>query len=1049
MEVTDDDGHVSDPDSEPDDSTSSQMSKAWDALENIREARVLKTIPLAIRGVYTEIMKSVLSRLCVDPTDTDLWRILLYFPLLFLQLPGRGGVAGRRNYLHRFQLYRDRNILALVDQAVRPPTTTPPATAKGRPMTQVERDRRSAIFLGKRGEFSRSIRRAMSAGTPKPSVDQSKEIHASLASKHPVSSTEFTDEDFTIDASDGDGAGVEAPQLDLTMASLASALQTSPRGAAAGLSGWTPELLLPLLGDSEAMDLFLYVVLMIVHGGLPTPLRRGFSAARLIPIIKCASPLDVRPIAIGDGVRRLVSRAICNQLRPNMSRHFLPLQMGVAEPMGLETIIHSVQLMTYTAGREVPNVVVTLDTSNAFNAVLRKAIIAALRESFPALLPYFETVYRTPAELFYHLSGVDKDSPGKWEKILSSEGTQQGDPLGPFFFCLALHTVLVTVLSDLGEQFKDLKVLLRAYIDDLTLAGPIDQVARAVALLIPRLSEIGLHLNNRKCRIFMNGLTDVRLVSTLEQGILSNFTVCHDGITVLGAPVGKDAFVMKACEDVLLEVKSKFSAITSLGNAQIGHALCRLCCIPTLTFLMRTVEPRLMLNVAKSCDQLVLAYMQGLLHREPVQGNPYVQATLPIRLGGLGLRLPSTIVCPAYLGSWCACWSSVFGDWPVLKHVNTLQQKWGLEIGIIPYLSAVDAAFMSLANIPVPADATLTAPSMETGDGSGQAVYDYTNLKKLLVAGRNSKVQQHFTRRSESWTHAQLLGGMDAMGRTRLLSCSGIGASGWLTAIPFCGSLTLSNEEFCTAALLRLGLPIPACVSAGSCVCGKPMDDLGRHALVCSKAGWLQRRHDNLRDTFVDILKSAGLSTKIEVIGLFGENSERADILVHRYVDGRPLLLDITVTTPHTSVENTGASDGQGHSARSREQQKDKKYRLSARNNGYLFEPLAFETFGLIGKQAWGVLEQTAKIAGSEVSLRQGVPFPTFVHSFLHHAAQRLSVCLQKFNAQMICRKSTVAPASSGRRPGAGSSISAHGVVFNPHLIRDYGAAGWSRLAGD
>jgi len=45
--------------------------------------------------------------------------------------------------------------------------------------------------------------------------------------------------------------------------------------------------------------------------------------------------------------------------------------------------------------------------------------------------------------------------------ILSQEGLQQSDPLGPFLFCLTIHPLLTTLQSDLTL----------GYVDDLTLAG--------------------------------------------------------------------------------------------------------------------------------------------------------------------------------------------------------------------------------------------------------------------------------------------------------------------------------------------------------------------------------------------------------------------------------------------------------------------------------------------------------------------------------------------------------------------------------------------------
>ena len=52
--------------------------------------------------------------------------------------------------------------------------------------------------------------------------------------------------------------------------------------------------------------------------------------------------------------------------------------------------------------------------------------------------------------------------------IMSQEGSQQGDPLGPAMFCSTIQPLLLSLASELKE----------GYMDDLNLGGPEAQVAR-------------------------------------------------------------------------------------------------------------------------------------------------------------------------------------------------------------------------------------------------------------------------------------------------------------------------------------------------------------------------------------------------------------------------------------------------------------------------------------------------------------------------------------------------------------------------------------------
>ena len=69
------------------------------------------------------------------------------------------------------------------------------------------------------------------------------------------------------------------------------------------------------------------------------------------------------------------------------------------------------------------------------------------------------------------------------------------------------------------------------------------------------------------------------------------------------------------------------------------------------------------------------------------------------------------------------------------------------------------------------------------------------------------------------------------------------GASFWLEAIPLEESdFILSKEVF------KDGLRLPS-----SCVCGDRFTV--EHALSCNKGGFINQRHDNIRDLFVCLLK--------------------------------------------------------------------------------------------------------------------------------------------------------------------------------------------------
>lgn len=93
-----------------------------------------------------------------------------------------------------------------------------------------------------------------------------------------------------------------------------------------------------------------------------------------------------------------------------------------------------------------------LDFQNAFNSVRRDRLLRAVKDLCPEIYSLVSSSYISPSSLFWND-----------EVLLSAEGIQQGDPLGPLLFCLVLHQFLLPLKSPFCV----------AYLDDVTIGGPI------------------------------------------------------------------------------------------------------------------------------------------------------------------------------------------------------------------------------------------------------------------------------------------------------------------------------------------------------------------------------------------------------------------------------------------------------------------------------------------------------------------------------------------------------------------------------------------------
>ena len=99
---------------------------------------------------------------------------------------------------------------------------------------------------------------------------------------------------------------------------------------------------------------------------------------------------DVRPIAVGETLRRIPGSILLMRNRDAIVDHFAPHQLGVCTRHGTEIITHAVHVFVYEHG-ESPNYgVLQLNLVNAFNLITRNEFRRLVRKHFPTTLPWVE-----------------------------------------------------------------------------------------------------------------------------------------------------------------------------------------------------------------------------------------------------------------------------------------------------------------------------------------------------------------------------------------------------------------------------------------------------------------------------------------------------------------------------------------------------------------------------------------------------------------------------------------------------------------------------------
>ncbi|KAL5491295.1 hypothetical protein EMCRGX_G016557 [Ephydatia muelleri] len=87
------------------------------------------------------------------------------------------------------------------------------------------------------------------------------------------------------------------------------------------------------------------VVNILAAGRAPPMIASFLAGGNLTALVKSkqGSSLDIRPIAVGEALRRLTGKCLCALVRSKASEFFQPHQFGVACPMGAEKIVHGLR----------------------------------------------------------------------------------------------------------------------------------------------------------------------------------------------------------------------------------------------------------------------------------------------------------------------------------------------------------------------------------------------------------------------------------------------------------------------------------------------------------------------------------------------------------------------------------------------------------------------------------------------------------------------------------------------------------------------------------
>jgi hypothetical protein len=861
------------------------MSLDWETLDFVDKAfqttssTTIPVVPKAAAKEWARALMECIVEYAVRKDTRTLARLMLLPRATLAPLP-RGGRA--------HQAQRAREVLERLEawKRGRPvwPARYPATRRKANRGADEGRAQKRAVTLARAGEYGR----AAAALTAAPLAPMGTETAERLQALHPFPRHEWDTHPARAEREDVQ-AGRKSPDV-------SAILRQFPKGSAPGPSGLRAEHLKQALENIDAADHGLLlealsaVVELIAEAKLPSNHASRWCGGSLVALSKKGGA-GVRPICVGEVLRRAAGRHLCAIVKDKASKFFLDhQQVGVGTRDGITASVWAARLRLEEEGVGM----VKLDFTNAFNSASRQVIRRRTAKHFQELVPFVEWGYGQAAPLHF----------GE-ELLYSREGVQQGDPLSPLLFSLAI----VDLMEEAPEQCRACTTW---YLDDAVAIADANTLVQLVEYVATYGAERGLQLNEGKCEYLhcegwevperLRGFRRLRGVHGPPGAARAD---------LLGVPLVGDPGAFK---DSIGELKDRaadlLNRLPGLQDAQVAYHLLRACagavrmnhCLRTLPWGIPGVDEAL-----SEYDMQVFGALHAIIGAR-IGTAARVMAAAPWREGGLGIRSAA------------------------LEHEPQLR-------------SAIDAT-KTLTRILADAPASVPLP------GAPPHIISVEELTRAnSVAATYAEAVRHIT------------AGATPAHQAKLRSQSQPGATGWCRAQP--GHPNVIPHK---RAQVIIGWWIGAELlnAPFQCPCSAVGHTIGIHGLEALNCHGPDnyRRHNAVADVFAELMQigDPGRIRK-EVTPAREDRARPADVWHENWLNEEPAAFDVSVINPSRSDTQLMAAERPLYAAHKRHTEKIQKYGAHARRAGFCFVPLVYETSGASTAQTYAVLQEAASRA--------------------------------------------------------------------------------------
>ncbi len=583
----------------------------------------------------------------------------------------------------------------------------------------------------------------------------------------------------------------------------------------------------------------------------------------------------LRPIACGDVRRRLTAKCVCKNFAKTFQDALDPFQFGVAISGGTEILVHTARLLYEKARDREDFFLLKFDFRNAFNCISRQVFLDEVKGKLPSLYPFVVQCYSAPSVLKFG------------DRVLWSQcGVQQGDPLGPLLFCLAIHPLLLKIQAECPGLVSN-----SWYLDDGVVAGSEVDVTRALHLIQSEGPARGMFLNAAKSEVWNP--------RGIVPAALSHFKALEpEGFKLLGSPIGDAAFCQRFFAKRMAKFREVWTNTRKLDHLQIQALLLRYCAsFCKVVHLFRSVPPHLLSEQLSQFDAEFREAMESITGK--VSDFTWAFMGLGCKKGGLGLRPSRLHALGGYLSSFHGASLWIKARFPAIPaadidgRVNALSAAWSRTFGDLP-----------------------------------------ERIVQSELSARTDQKLLPLLTSSPACPPANWVASIQSPSSASFWKCL---PSRWTgTYIDNACFRVLISLRYRLAQMYESPCPATGCTAT--------LDPFGDHALCCKKGGEPTIRHNRLSQRLAIEFGKAVAGVSLEARLLLQKSDERpADIFLTAWRGGAHAL---DVTVPHVITKRTPASAQGLHAMEHAIDRKKAKYFARCQEAGLNFSVLAFDTLG-------------------------------------------------------------------------------------------------------